>query len=533
MADSTGDMTAIIIIDSTTSDDEYFATAVSNSMVSDFGVAMGPLSSKCNSIGGQFDSIRDQISDIGANATPSGYFNNAVVNGLNESYKSSGWAQKPEAVNKSKGVLDKCPYFKNNAAQNPKYSDPYKHIKSLGSAAAETAEKAIDDVLDSLKSSTGYQYLEATIGKQIAAIASTGRTLYDKVEPFVSDIDEAISPVIEYGKGAVNVMKTELSAATKELANMDQLINCLDSVGGSSFATQVDEMNDQMNCYYDKLGVFSDPALPNFGEFDVDSFLGGIGSLDTDTSNNIKKSINMFSKSKANAQGAISKVSELGEVTPSALSPAAGDPASISQKKTEITSKVKTTYTIPGIPGKTETKTVDAPAPVPVGPPEPVDPPPPVQGKVAYTTFIKQTEFVSDSSGYDEVDPNHAQSNVYISAAYKTITAEFEEPETLPKIKLTSTVVGIAFANEEDTNWLGNPQYLLWVNVKVGVTLENIDSGRSVYKEYTLKGKNIEWTTNASDLTDPTYKAPLLFRTVKLAHSFINFYTEDVQYTLF
>jgi hypothetical protein len=531
--DATADSTTIIIIDSTTSDVENFTATVATGLVSDFNGFMGPLGAKCDQLGGQFDSIKDQISGIGNNYTPGGAFDSGVANGLNGAYNSSRWAQGKDALDMAKNVLDKCSFFKEMAPAFPKYGDPFKQIKSLAKSAGDKAEAAADAAIDKIKNSSGYQFLEASIGKSIAAISNTGQAVFDKVEGAVEDVESAISPVIEYGKSAISKTQTALSSATKELAKMDKLIDCLTAVGGPDFSPQLDEMMDQMNCYYDKLGVFDDPLLPNFGEFNVDQYLSTIGSLDPQAATNIKKSINMYSKARNNALGSILKVSDIAKKADSVTDvTATAEP--IAQKTEAIATNTKGTQTIPGIPGKTETKTVDLPAPVPVGEPPLPDPPNTVEPKIPYTTWVKESKVLLGegvkASAYEKYDPGYAQFPIYLAAAYGAIVdMEYEEPDEIPNIKMEAWIDKISFGYDPGKDWLGRDEYLLAVKCIVRIVLTNTNTGKTSVRNgpTNMTLRNRTWTRNRDDLDDIQYRIPLLNRSLKSYFKLIYFGSAD------
>ena len=520
MADATSyDGTAIIIIDSTTSDSENFTAAVAYGLTSDFDSIMGPLGIKCNSIGGQMDQIKDQISGIGNNHTPGGVMDNAVANGLNGAYNSSKWAQGKDAINMAKKVLDDCDFFKANSDKFPKYGDPLKQIKSLASAVVSTAFDAVEGALDLIKESSGYQLIEAGIGKSIAAITNTGRAVYDVVEGAVTDVASAISPLIEYGKAAVSQTATLLSGATKELAGMDSLIDCLTAIGGPDFAPQIDEMMDQMNCYYDRLGVFDDPLLPNFGEFDVDNYLSGIGTLNPQAATNIKKAINMYSKAENNAQGSIAKAVDIGKSAKSATDPSATT-NSIAQKKDSIATKTVATQVIPAIPGKSEEKTVELPPPEPVGPYVPPDPPVPAEEKVPVSMFIKETKFdfgtASAEADYDKYDPGHKSFNQYLSDTHSLFASlKIYEPDNAPDFVVTTELTKITPAGEFKTDDKGTKWGLFKAKCVVYTTIFNKTTElgvRTVSSEYV---SNDQWTDDKDQYNSDEYRATVVIKDIR------------------
>jgi len=533
MGDSTSDSTTIIIIDSTATDVENLQATVANSLVGDFAASMGPIAAKCDTLAGRMDNIKDTISGMSPSNTS--LLDELLANALNAAYQSSAWAMAADASQRISDVLAKCDYFNDVADKLGKYANASKFIKSLASAAKEKAEQAIEGIADKFGGSSNFP--ELGIGKTLSDIISTGRTVYDKVEETLEDVAEAISPIIEHGKNAVNQVQTELAAAAKELAKLDKLINCLAALGGADYSDIVDGMIEELECYYDKLGVFSDPNFANFGEFDVDSYLYTIGTLSPESANNIKKSINLYNKSRKNAEGAMAKAADLGVKTPSAL-----DPSNLSEpmaKKQEyINNSSKSSYTVPAIPGKTEEKVITIPEPEPVPQPPIVEgvPPVPVE-KVPYTTYVKETEITIDPSfeaEYNLYDPEHAEFNKYLSAAYTGISdIEVDEKTPPPNIKLKGDI----FFGQSETNSI-NPslgdknKYRLVVTVAVKVLLINTNTGLTTEEvsEQTISAGG--WVSKEFIPFTDEYKKPAFLKATRLAFKGVKFNSSSVQPTL-
>lgn len=550
MSDSTSviDATAIIIIDSTATDAQNLSATVANSLVGDFASSMGPIAAKCDKLAAQKNSISDGIS--GMIPTPTSLLDQVLANGLNAAYQSSAWAMASEASAGIKSALEKCDYFKEAADKASKYGDPSKFLKSLASAAVGKAGQAIDAIIDKFKLDIpGSTFPELGIGKALSDMADTGRAVYDKVQTQLEDVTEALSPIIEYGKAAINTAQNELSAASKELGKLDKLVQCLDNIGGSDYAGAIDEMNDQLNCYYDKLGTFSDSALPNFGEFDFESYLGGIGAIAGNPSaiNNIKKAVNLYSKAKNNAEGAISKASDLGIKTPSALDPS-GASKKITQKIEYAESASKTSYTVPGIPGKTETKTVTLPPPTPVSTP-PIaqgDPPDPEPGKVAYANFIKETAFTSDDALYYTYDPGSAKQGQYLSDAYALINSKsVEEPSSPPPIKLAVEIIDVSFVvkNKEfiPEPSILNPEpapeiiYTVYCLTGVRVALTNEQTHSFSFKSGVGKAVTDKWYTKSEVLKGnptPEVRGAVMVEAIRNTIKSLSFSQSDIEGTL-
>jgi len=532
MSDSTGDSTSIIIIDSTASNLEL---TVANSLVADFATGFGPIAAKCDKLASQTNLIKDQISGMTPSSTS--LLDQVLEKSMDAAFKSSAWAMAADAQSQIEGVLGKCDYFKEAADKVGKYADPSKFLKSLAGAATDLANQAMDAVADQFGGASNFP--ELGIGKALSDMASTGRAVYDQVQKELENVADALSPVIEYGKAAINVAQTELAAAAKELGKMDKLVNCLAGVGGPDFAPAIDGMIDQLDCYYDKLGVFSDAALPNFGEFDVDSYLGGIGAISGDPQviDNIKKSMNLYSKTKANAQGAIAKASDLGIKTPSAL-----DPSAVSEtikKKTEYTEKAsKTSYTVPGIPGKTEDKVVTIPAPPPVTPPPISEGVPPIpENKVAYTTFLKEKEVIfgkpETEVTYDKYDPGHAKFNQWLSDAYASITKiQIPEPTTPPTIQLKAALTYNTWILKNDKPIFGESKTLLGTITAVNIFLINTVTGNFVSKANIVKVWNDNWTPDSEIPFKKAQAMGLYFKAWSEAFKGITFNAADIQSTL-
>ena len=223
MADSTG----ILVIDSTDSTSIVVVTdveaTVANSLIADFATSMGPIAAKCDKLAGQTDGVRDLISGMSPSSTS--ILDQLLVAAMDGAFQSSAWAMAADASGQIEDMLGRCEYFTDAAETAAKYADPSKFLKSLGNAAAEKAGQVIDAIADQFGGASNFP--ELGIGKTLADIASTGRAVYDKVQDHLEDVGEALSPIIEGGKAAINAAQSELSAAAKELGKMDKLINCL------------------------------------------------------------------------------------------------------------------------------------------------------------------------------------------------------------------------------------------------------------------------------------------------------------------
>jgi hypothetical protein len=532
------DSTAIILIDSTSTDIQNLEATVANSLVADFASKMGPIAAKCDKLSGQTNRIKDTISGM----TPSGtsLLDELIAKALHAAFQSSAWALAGEVYGNIESVLARCSYFQDAAGEIAKYADPSKFLKSLGAAAVAKADQVIQDVIDSFGDSGDFP--ELGIGKTLSDIASTGRAVYDKVEKAVEDIEEAISPIIEQGKAAINVVQTELAGAAKELGKLDKLVECLSGIGGPDFASDIDDMIDQLNCYYDKLGVYSDPNFANFGEFDVDTYLDGIGALSPESAANIKKSMNLYSKARNNAEGAIEKAADVGIKTPSALNPSAK--AETTKKKTAYTEEAsKTSYVVPAIPGKTEERTVTIPTPDPVTKPPIVSAPPPVpENLVAYTTYVKETEvtfFEDYQTRYDKYDPEHSQFPQYLSGAHSTIQGiKVEEPSTEPNIKLWIYLISHSFTVKGEAGGLFEEnKYLPGGTFAVQIAFENTSTGKISTSGNVVSIWGDNWISESEYPFEDKDRAralvkPLLFKGLLEACKKSDFNATDVQSTL-
>ena len=525
------DSTAIIMIDSTSSDAENMQATVANSLVGDFAASMGPIATKCDTLAYKTNKIKDTIS--GMKPTNTSLLDELIANALNAAFQSSAWSMAGDAVTAINTMLNKCEYFKDAANAAGKYVDANKFIKSLAAAAAEKAEQAIDAIKEQFAGQGDFP--ELGIGKALSDIVSTGRAVYDKVEDALEDVADAISPIIEQGKNAINVMQTELAAAAKELGKLDKLINCLAALGGADYSDTIDGMINELECYYEKLGVFSDPNFANFGEFDVDNYLNTIGTLSPESAANIKKSINLYSKSKKNAEGAMAKAADLGIKTPSSLDPSAITDT-ITRKTQYAEENSKTSYEVPGIPGKTETKIVTMPTPDPVHAPIASAGEPPIpEEKIAYTTLVKETEVMLGpevEDDYNELDPEHAQFNQYLSDAYIGISkVSIPEQTPLPNIKLMIALASAKFGAKNKNPLFGEKMWLLYITVGINVFLINIDSGDFVSHRSIISISNDEWIPD-SQAHDIEIEKSLMFKAFSMAIKDVVFTNTEVQHTL-
>jgi len=528
--DSTADSTAIVITD--------LEATVANSLVADFATGFGPIAAKCDKLAAQTNSIKDTISGMTPSSTS--ILDQLLEKSMDGAFKSSAWALASDVSGQIGNMLGKCDYFGEAADKIGKFADPSKFLKSLASAATDRANQVMDTIADQFKIDfPGSTFPELGIGKALSDMASTGRAVYDKVQTELENVADAISPVIEYGKAAINVAQTELAAAAKELGKMDKLINCLAAVGGPDYAPAIDGMIGQLDCYYDKLGVFSDSALPNFGEFDVDSYLGSIGAISGNPQviDNIKKSMNLYSKTKANTEGAIAKASDIGIKTPSALDPSAAS-ETIKKKAEYAESASKTSYTVPGIPGKTEDKTVTIPTPEPVVAPPIVEGVPPLPEEwVALTSYVKETEVIfgtpKEETTYNKYDPGHAYFNQWISDAYAGISkVKINKPTGSLNIKLKVALTFHKFSTKVDKPIFGSDKWLLGITTAVDVFLINTVSGNFVAQNGIISIWNDNWTDEKDIPFSKEQAKPVFFKSWSVAIKSIGWKTNDVNHIL-
>ncbi len=419
MADSTAyidttsfyDTTTIIVYDSTGA----FDASVANTLVDEFDSFMGPLTSKCSELEGQLSDIKSRITNC--KTSPPTVINSMMVNSLDAAYGSSAWATSDALANNITDTINKCSFFASYATEVPKFSEPGKLTDALNAGASTNTTQVVNDVIDEMKKEfPGVPFEELGLGAELDTLAGAPRPSNSIPKTSVTDPAEAASDVIPSGFSEVNIRKTVVSDVAKSLKMMDSMVECTNSIGGSAFADQVDGMTAELDCFYDTVGLHSDPAKSNYGEFDIDKFLLGVDPI---KASNIKKGMNLQAKSQGNTQAAVKMGANTLTVESSAMGKTQSD--SIAIKKQYMEDNSKTVFVKPDS-GSTPARLVEMPAPEPyqpvlVTPGEPPDPPPP---KVALAKYVVDQGlfYTKYANNYTDYDPNRSWKPVFMSDAY-------------------------------------------------------------------------------------------------------------------
>ncbi len=402
MADSTSCVCydGTVCVDSTACIVDPFEGAVAGALYDSFNASMGATSTRCAEVGSTLNDIKGRISAC-SQSDPT-KVDGVVQAGLSAAVGTLTWAYDSDMASRASNIFNRCSAaaeeFADSSAMVAKLSDNMKDI-------ANTANKdAMADYKKNLpQDTTGTDFSEIELGKELTDLVGVGRTVAD---PVITPSD-IITDTIRTGLGKLNKTRTGLSDITAELGRMDSLISCVSDIGGLGVASQVDEMIGQLDCMYNNVGCFNDPSLPNYGEFDVETFLSTQAPV---KASNVKKGMNLSSKVNSSAEAASDTASA--SIAPPSNTAFNGPPQdSISTKKVDMEIKSKTIFTVPA-QKKTPEKEVEMPPPPPAVIPEVVEaePPPPPPELYPLSKFFKRIDDVYNTD-YDAIDPNHTLAN--------------------------------------------------------------------------------------------------------------------------
>ena len=431
MADSTADSTAIIIIDATSWD--YIATdntgitnveaAAANMLVNDFSDSSETMLTQANSIFEQLEGIKSLISGISpSDYTPDALLDTLTQQSLNAAFASSSWLTTKDGLADVQNIQNNCEVMK----QVSKYVDTSSMIDSMKGGILGDAMNAISDVTSKFKIDFPSLSLpEFEIGKQLSDLINTGRSVYDSIK---TSAESAVSDVIAHGKGglakaqsainkagaavdgAIEVVESGISSLGPGLKILDGLINCTDSIGGAAYAGKADQMIDRANDIFDKAGVESDPASPNFGEFDENSFFDSIGGLTPSQKSKILKGANTYMQASNNALLVADKAQKSAETaqewekSTSSLS-GGGNKESSAQKSNYVSDNVKVEVEIPAVPGgaKASTQTATTQPEPPANTTAPTQEAPRI---IPFINLVKEIEVKVNDTSYNDYDPD-------------------------------------------------------------------------------------------------------------------------------
>lgn len=367
--------------------------AASSTLVSDFNKQISSVETQALSSASKFTSIQNQIASISpVDFTPPAILDTTTSAALNKSMQSSAWLTSKDAGKQIQDIQNRCTVLQEIGATQM--------IEKMRGGVMDKALKDAGDAISDAIGGSGLSMPEFGIGEALSNIVNKGRAAYEAVEDEFSGI---VSDVLETGKaaaakaqavvdqigGAVSegkkMVEKGLATMSGPLKKLDEIINCMDAVGGGAVVGETDQMIDALNNVYDKAGVKSDPNQPDFGEFDDTKFFNNIPGITPTQQSNLLKTTNMYDKAKNNASKAVDKAKELAEPDTqerSASSLGSAAPPSLPEKKEEIkkTSEVKfetpPTPEIPAAPGRPAQPAqpaVSTPAPEPSTPstPEP------------------------------------------------------------------------------------------------------------------------------------------------------------------
>jgi len=426
MADSTCliDATAVVTIT------PVEAAAVS-ALVSDFNKGIGLLLTQAKATNTKYTNLKNRISLISpGDFTPPDIMDTVTQASLNKAYQSSAWLTANDAANKIQAVKQKCSHLSELGTGQL--------FEKMKGGVIEKALKDLQDEIEKYKLSTGLSFPEFDIGLDLSDLVNKGYAAYEAVENTVSG---AVDPMLESGKGGMaqaialgkqnggavdegrKPVRQGLAVLVEPLRKLDQIIDCVDGIAGVEAVGKTDQMIDALNDVYDKTGVYSDPNLPNFGEFDPDKFFAGIPGITPDQKNNILKTTNTMDKAKNNAAKAVDKAKAAATpnvVEKSVSSLAGGITQKLPIKKQDVKRKAKVEFetppvpAIPASPGRPAQPAQPAKTETPTPPTVPVvelsEPEKPQPEVIYYKVLVKDVDVTNESSmtEYLSWDPDKA-----------------------------------------------------------------------------------------------------------------------------
>ena len=488
------DGTAWINIDDATSyvytDDSTGVTdveaATAETLVSDFNSTANPLETRAIFVQQLFGGIKDDMARISpSDYTPEPVMDAFTDQALNAGYVSSSWLQGKEGLREINKITTRCSILGNSKL--PKYGDIARVIENTRKGIIKKASDAIDDVANDIAEKFGKSVQESAIGKVLSEIVNTGRSVFDKA--FSGNQLGPVSDILESAKAGIAKAQSTLSKIAGPLRDLDSLLECVNAVGGAAYAAQTDEMIDRTQTLFDKMYMHSDPALPNYGEFDSDSFMNGI-TLPPLIKSNVLKSANLQNKVNNNASLVVDRAVDAAKpvVKKSTSSLAVNNDTLTNEGKrvyAETNVEVTTvTEAVPAVKGREAESSVTTDAPEPqrvptTAPPnQPQEQPP---DKVPINSLVTETEFIDTDGSYALLDPGGVGIPGILAKAYDIIPESYSStPEV--QMKITVEVFGISTEKKvEDgeaynTIWVGGASvtYIRVDDPSAGAVRENL-----------------------------------------------------------
>ena len=449
-------------IDTTGVTDVEAATA--ETLISDFNSTANPLENKATVVQQLFGTIKDDMSRIDpSDYTPEPIMDAFTDQALNAGYISSAWLQGKDGLREINKITTRCSILGN--AKLPKYGDIARVIENTRKGIIQVASDAIDAVADDIAETFGKAIQESAIGKALSEIVNVGRSVFDKA--FSGNQLGPVSDVLESAKAGIAKAQSTLSKIAGPLRDLDALLECVNAIGEAAYAVQTDEMIDRTQSMYDKMYMHSDPALPNFGEFDSDAFMSGV-TLPPLVKTNVLKSTNLQNKVNNNASLVVDRAVDAAKpvvkkstssLVPNNDSLTNPDKRVYAETNVEVTTVTEAVPAVKGREAEPSTET-EAPEPqrVPVTeiPNEPQEQPP---DKVPINSLVAETEFIDTDGSYALLDPGGVGIPAILAKAYDIIPESYSStPEA--QMKITVTVFGIRTEKKVED---GEAYDIIWV----------------------------------------------------------------------
>lgn len=407
--------------------------AASSTIVSDFNKKMVGVKSIANSTASKYDGLKNSIANISpVDFTPPAIFQTTTDDATNKAFESSAWLTAEDAGKNIQEIQTRCAFLEENTLGAM--------IEKMRGGVLDDAINAAGDAIQEAKDASGLSMPEFGIGEALSDIVNKGRAAYEAVEDSISG---PISDVLEAGKAglakaqalgdqigaAVDTGKKMIQKGLAELGpglrKLDEMINCMDAVGGGEVSPETDQMIDALNDVYDKAEVHDDPNQTTFGEFNTDAFFNDIPGITADQKSNILKATNSYDKTKNNASKAVDKAKDMAETdtTPKSVSALAGGaPDTLDAKKQDIKEKAEVKFETPptpAIPAAPATDTSPARPAQPAQPAEetPAPDPTPIQSGNAFEKMIQSVppDIFTWRASIQSVEADESSMSEYLS----------------------------------------------------------------------------------------------------------------------
>jgi len=484
--------------------------AMSKMLVSQFNKQISPVALTSKLKLSQINGIKESITDINVSDwTPTGSLQSTADSALDGAFKSSAWLAAEDANDKIQAIQTQCDFLGKMGIGQA--------IDQMASGVVNDAVDAANSAIDAAKAALGFDMPEFGIGSTLSDLINKGITA---IEPVRKELEGTVSAILETGKGiaaraselgaqingavddGIELIAKGMSTLSGPLKELDNLINCVNEVGGSEFTSQADQMITSLNQVYADLGVNDDPTQQNFGEFNTDTFFNSMPGITADQKNNILKSTNTFDQSKNNAMATVASAKAKAiesESSQSALS--GGSTQNISSKKQDIEERAKVEFEnkaapelpaapgSPAVPAKSASTTETSPSMLrylrPSGEPIPAQP-----AGVPYTSLFDHPEMVDldQMTDYLSYDSGHDQFPTMLNTLFSLIPKGSTKAVTNKELQQSMTVTSVTVDEPTEEAPENSSGYVQWTRIRATYVIYLHEAGQTHVGAYSQNG---------------------------------------------